>query len=540
MGAEKLLGRSLPGRPAWPASPSFLGKRGDLTRIAFRAMLWNIGMVAGLLFLYLQFSGTLRSWTWTDSRCLLKESQLIPQMNSVDTFALSATLRPLDRQESASATSLGDREIASVLSTTIRSEEREFFSAAYTKDQEVRCFLSPQLPGDALLDRNPEAEWSVIAVSILAICCGLFSGLAPLFCRRRNGNARSLAEYGFSIRSMKTGLSSILACATAMVLGLVLLTSFIEISASRKSKDWVSNECVLEYKTKRPFTSENSARSIVYSYTFGERHFRSSDLGAFGTRTKPESLRQILDSHSPGDRLPCWVNPQDPIFARLLPVSSADLNLWRPIPVPLTILLLGTLLIWYWRKRCEVCYPQLSFAESSERGREKLRQWLPVVGHRRRARELRSPFGRFSLKFPEGQLQPGNIREMHWQLSLKGEVRDLKILIRSKDRFVVTPCANSDFYDAQPTRLSRLRADSPHTFVDQTVYEQQLLSHDTPSSSLSGVLRVGIPSRCRGSFTSPRCKTFWVIEARGLRKGMEQRIAIQEILVLPEGQEDYE
>ena len=299
-----------------------------------------------LLYLYLSLNGTIRSWSWIDSSCRILESTLTPTATNPDFFQLDARIQHTNGVI-VNSTAVLSREFNK---RALNQDSARARLALYSAGTTTRCFVNPVAPHEVLLDRSPEKEFSIIALTLLIIpIIPLLVGpqVRAMWRYSRGLYARELyAPLHQCITESTTPRRRVvhaMVAASWAVIALVGTVRYFEYRADVLASDWRKRSCEVRFRPQS-FYPSNSEMDFVYSYSIDGTEFRSNHIAPFGVGMLSSTDRAMIEALNLGDSVACYVSPSRPVFARL--TALVPLSLRSRLAPLLWLSLAGILITW--------------------------------------------------------------------------------------------------------------------------------------------------------------------------------------------------
>jgi Protein of unknown function (DUF3592) len=366
-------------RPEWPALPT----RPKLSGFKLARMI--IGETLRLL-LYLSFMGVifyflikypLQIQNWTDASCLILETKLVPETPSKDSFQLEARVQQLNGKLSSV-----DAQTSAALRFGVEKDSTQQTLALYKPGTVTRCLIDPTDKNNFLFDNElltyQRTLMSIMFLPLLLIFPVTQTRAIYKHLRDRNKTKTTfpLSEYSVATRKFGNLLTFKIAGSTLVAILIMFQTQYSAYLADNISANWANHECTIVFKSKQNGGSNDYKKAIVYSYSINNQEYRSDRYFPHKTSNSSYENQDKIDRLDQGDKIDCFVNLDNPVFAKLSTSNRDSLfeRFYRILPYVVLIIFIT----WLYDLLCRGKFPELSFEKSSDPERIKLRQWFPL------------------------------------------------------------------------------------------------------------------------------------------------------------------
>jgi hypothetical protein len=123
-----------------------------------------------------------------------------------------------------------------------------------------------------------------------------------------------------------------------------------------RASEWVATPCtIVSSKLNVDTSADGSTYSVdvAYRYTYAGREYEGTryDFVSISSNTSVAAKKRIVESHAPGTRATCYVNPDDPAESVINPGLRPEMW-WGLFPIPFVLVgtcgLLFGVGIWRW------------------------------------------------------------------------------------------------------------------------------------------------------------------------------------------------
>lgn len=280
-----------------------------------------------LTYIYLSFSGALRSSNWVDTSCLILESTLRPTAANPELFQLDARIQHTDGSIVHSSAVLS-REF---FERELNRDSARAQLALYAAGAAMRCFVNPTVPHEVLLDGSPEIALSVVVLTmllipILPLLVGSQFRAAWRFTRGLYDPARyaPLPQCVLEATTPRRRLFQALFAASWAIITVVGTTVYFEHYAEALASNWQEQQCQVVFRGPS-FNGADRDHDFVYSYSIEGKTYRSDDITPFDIGSPPDEVLGKLQVLNAGDPLTCYVSPSRPELARIVAPNPTPL-----------------------------------------------------------------------------------------------------------------------------------------------------------------------------------------------------------------------
>ena len=300
---------------------------------AFQLLQLIIGSLATVLFLpmiaylYLSFTGALRSSNWIDTSCFILESSVRPTAANPDFFQLDARIQHTNGSIVSSSAVLSREFFERELNEDSARAQLALYSAGAT----TRCFVNSAVPDEVLLDRSPEKAFPVVALTLLLIpilplIVGPQFRAAWRFSRGLYDPTRyaPLSQCVSESTTPRRRVFHAMVAASWAMIAMLGSARYSEHYAEALASTWQEQQCQVVFRGQS-FNRLKREHDFVYSYLIDGKTYRSDAITPFGIGSPPDEVLERLQVLNSGDPLTCYVSPSRPELARIV----------APNPIPL-------------------------------------------------------------------------------------------------------------------------------------------------------------------------------------------------------------
>ncbi len=281
-----------------------------------------IFFLMGSLFLTLmgqEFCQCCAPYFWKETPCTIISSKIIPAKNSEsdNEFKVQYNYRYKNRNYTCDKFSSKDKV----------TENARHWKQKYTKGLKTKCYVNPDSPGEAVINRS--VEWLLFAFLLIPLVFVAIGGggIYGTWKKEKIENISSAAAVG-KRKSEKQLNVPVIFFAVFFIIGgsfgwLVIVNPLLKIKESEK---WSKKPCkIISSRVKVSHDNDGSAYKvdIAFKYQFSGKKYISSNYDfVTGSDNDYSSKQQVVDHYPVGKSAYCYVNPENPAEA----VISREFN----------------------------------------------------------------------------------------------------------------------------------------------------------------------------------------------------------------------
>ncbi len=187
-------------------------------------------------------------------------------------------------------------------------------SDAYASGSRTVCYVNPQNPDEAVLERTPPLGALLVLFPMLFVAVGA-GGIALVW----KGLPNSAAPVHVESRRAPLALFAVFALVVGGIGSWAMLAR--PVTGMMAARSWVVTPCTIassQVLSHRGSKSTTYSVEIVYAYEAAGRAWKSNRYDFLGGSSSGYDGKQdIVSRYAPGSRAVCFVNPKDPAEAVL-------------------------------------------------------------------------------------------------------------------------------------------------------------------------------------------------------------------------------
>jgi len=349
-----------------PGCRSVVGK---LVGTVFFLLFFGMGCLF-VFFIMREVALDAATYRWQRTPAVVIESEIVDSGDDENPYRLAVNYR----YSYNGVEYIGDRVARSHQGEDDYSDvQREALS--YAEGAEVDCYVNPERPGEAVLERRPPWFAFMILLPLIFVAIGAIGMYAVWSRGKPKRETVSISEKAKGGRHAHLIPIILGALFTVIGGGLFVTIGVLPAVKLMRAASWEEVPCRVVSSTVRSHSSDDGTTysvDILYEYEFGG-HVRRSNRYDFANFSSSghEGKREIVDRYPAGAGTVCFVDPADPVDA----VLSREFRLAYLIGLfPLIFLIVGlAVLSWGIKSR-------RSSTQSPTRGRADQVDLAPVAG----------------------------------------------------------------------------------------------------------------------------------------------------------------